>query len=58
VVKRGETLRAPGCDCALDLVEALLDTIPVHGNVKVQAEIYSHLHNTISKFESLSAEKK
>ena len=30
VVKKGDTLRAPGCDCALDLVEALMESIAEH----------------------------
>ena len=30
VVKKGDTLRAPGCDCALDLIEALMESIAEH----------------------------
>lgn len=57
VTKRGENLRAPSCDCVLDLVEALLKTIPIHADQKVQKEVLAHVHSTISKLESFSEEK-
>ncbi len=57
-MKRGENLRAPECDCALDLIEALIATIPEHADDKIRAEIYAHLHNIITKLEALSEDKK
>jgi tuberous sclerosis protein 2 len=57
VMKKSENLRAPCCDCALDLIEALLEVTPTHGDANVQKEIYSHLHSTISRLEALSEDK-
>ncbi len=51
--KRGGDLRAPGCDSALDLVEAILEvTQDSNGSTsqaKLKDEIHEYVHKTISR---------
>ncbi|TRY76727.1 hypothetical protein TCAL_07432 [Tigriopus californicus] len=53
IIERGETLRAPGCDCALDLIEAILVATPKHAEDSMKKEIFKHIHDTLNSFENL-----
>ncbi len=58
MTKRGSELRAPACDSALDLVEAILETTKNGGSCGgggedeqarlVREEILAHVHNIFS----------
>ena len=49
VLRRGGELRAPGCDRALDLVEAVLAACQRLEDQAIRQQIVAHLHNAISK---------
>ena len=49
VLHHGEDLRAPGCDRALDLVEAVMDAAEKLQDETVKKQIIAHLHKAISK---------
>lgn len=53
VTRRGETLRAPGSDSALELIRALLEIIPRHSDPTIRAEILRHVHISITEIERL-----
>ena len=55
VTKRGSELRAPGCDSALDLIEAILEATEAFGggdeeSRTVRREIHAHIHNVFSTY--------
>lgn len=54
IQKRGRHLRAPECDCVIDLIEAILKTAKVHED---HGAILQHVNETVSSLESLSEER-